>query len=491
MAVFKCMTFDYGASGGRGMLGEYDGSRLTLSELHRFSNDPVTLSGHLQWDLPRLFFELKQGLIKASIAGHKDIASVGVDTWGVDFGLLDAYGMLLSNPFHYRDTLTEGEMEKVFEAVPKKELYTRTGTQFLRFNTLFQLTALKRLYRDYLARAKDLLFMPDLLNFLLCGVKVSEFSIASTSQMYNLDLKDWDISLLSQLGIDANILQPIVLPGAKLGNILPDIADETGIFADVCAVCGHDTGSAVLAVPMKKGERCAYLSCGTWSLLGVELDAPITNKQAFEVEYTNEGGFGRTTRFLKNIMGLWIYQEVKREFERREGAVNYATLDAEILAAPAFACFIDPDAEAFISPGHMTEKIREYCRTTGQTVPQSRGAVLRCVLESLSLKYRFCIEQLETVLGYSLPLLRVVGGGCKDKILMRFTANAIGRPVCAGPVEATATGNMAAQLITAGEAADAWQAREIVAASFGVEEYLPEDSAVWTDIYKQYKNIIK
>lgn len=491
MQTRKVITFDYGASSGRGILGQFDGERLSIDELHRFSNDPVRVTGHLTWDVLRLFHELKAGLIKAAIAGHKDIASVGVDTWGVDFGLLNEYGQLIGNPFHYRDELTEGEMERVFSVVPKKELYLRTGLQFLRFNTLFQLAAIRRQYPALLAQAKDLLFMPDLLNYLLTGKKAAEFSIASTSQMVNLNTGDWDRELLQTLGLPSDILQPIVPSGTMLGEVLPDIADECGVAPRVCAVCGHDTGSAVLSIPMKRGEKCAYLSCGTWSLLGVELDAPRNDEGGFSVEYTNEGGFAGTTRFLKNIMGLWIYQEIKRECERKEGAVDYKTLDAEILQAPAFTCFIDPDEDRFMTPGHMADKIRDFCRETGQTVPETRGQLLRCVQESLSMKYRYAIEQLQGVLGYELPCLRVLGGGCKDRILMQFASNATGRPVYAGPIEATAVGNMAAQLITLGDAKDRWEAREIVERSFDIATYEPKDHAAWEDAYGRFLRIVK
>ncbi len=491
MATKKIITFDYGATSGRGILGEYDGSRITATELHRFSNDPVRVTGHLTWDVLRLFFELKAGLIKAAIAGHKDIESIGVDTWGVDFGLLNAYGQLIGNPFAYRDELTEGEMERVFGIVPKKEIYDRTGLQFLRFNTLFQLTAIKEKYPEILAGAKDLLLMPDLINYLLTGVKAAEFSIVSTTQMFNLQNRDWDYELLAKLGIDPSILQKIVPSGTMLGGLLPDIAEETGIEnAKVCAVCGHDTGSAVLAIPMERGERCVYLSCGTWSLLGVELSAPRNDDAAFAIDYTNEGGFDNTTRFLKNIMGLWIYTEVKREFERREGEVDYDTLNAEVLAAPGQKCYIDPDDDRFMTPGRMVRKIREYCRETGQPEPETRGEVLRCVLESLALKYRYAIEQLEGVLGYYLPCMRALGGGCKNRILMQFTANAIRRPVYAGPVEATAFGNMAAQLITLGEAKDRWEARQIVARSTDIESYEPKDGETWGAMYEKFKEII-
>lgn len=490
MSTKKLITFDYGASSGRAILGEFDGERISIRELHRFSNDPVQLGEHLHWDILRLFYELKQGLIKASLAGAGDAASIGVDTWGCDFGLLDENGLLVSNPFHYRDSLTEGEMEEVERRFDRRTLYGRAGLQFMRFNTLYQLSALRRKAPGLLERAKDLLLTPDLLNYFLTGKKAAEFSIVSTTQMYHHASSGWDTDLLSQLGVDGSMLQQIVPSGTKLGPILPHIADETGISAPVTAVCGHDTGSAFLAVPMAEGERCAILSCGTWSLLGVELAHPVLTDEAFAVDYTNEGGYGGTVRFLKNIMGLWIYGEVKREFERREGAVDYKTLDAEIEAAPSLASFIDPDREEFFTPGHMAEKVRDFCRRTGQRIPSTRGEVLRCVLESLALKYRYSIDALEQVLSTRFDRLRVVGGGCKDRLLMRFTANALGRPVLAGPVEATALGNMAAQLITLGEASDRWEVRRIISSSFGTEEFVPDPKDGWAAAYASFRELL-
>jgi rhamnulokinase len=481
--VKKLLTFDYGASSGRGILGRFDGESLQISEVHRFANEPVFAFGHYYWDVLRLFHELKQGMIKTAREGHRDIASIGVDTWGVDFALLDEDGLMLGNPFYYRDSLTNGEMERVFEVVPKKELYDRTGLQFLKFNTLFQLTAIKRTYPALLERAKTLLFMPDLLNYMLTGEKSAEFSIASTSQMLDVHKGDWDRELLEKLGIPLSILSPVLLPGQILGQTTEQIAEETGIYSLVSAVCGHDTGSAVLAVPMEKGEKAAYLSCGTWSLLGVELDSPQTSEKAFAAEYTNEGGFGKTIRFLKNIMGLWIYQEVKREYERDFGAVSYAELDAAIAKAPAFQSFIDPDAPEFMDKGQMTARIQAYCRKTNQPVPEGIGPLLRCVLESLAMKYRYAITALEDILGEKLPVLRVVGGGCKDELLLTYTANATNRQVIAGPVEATAIGNLCVQLIALTEVDGIWQARELASKSFETKTYLPRETSAWETAY--------
>lgn len=486
----RYLTFDYGASSGRGILAEFDGQKLTMREIHRFVNDPVYAFGHYYWDLLRLFNEMKNGLLKLRQEGIKDVAAMGVDTWGVDFALLDCYDKPMSNPFYYRDALTDGEMEAVYAKIPKAELYGRTGIQFMKFNTIFQLSALRHRYPAMLDSAKTLLLMPDMLNFMLTGVKASEYSIASTTQLLDVRARSWDPEILDRLDIPKDMFLPVMQPGQILGNTTASILNDTGMQVPVAAVCGHDTGSAVLAIPMEKGERCAYISCGTWSLLGVELDAPRTDDAAFSIEYTNEGGFGGTIRFLKNIMGLWIYQEVKRELEKESGAISYAVLDAEIAAAPSLARFIDPDADVFFEKGHMIEKIQQYCRESGQSVPETRGEIFRCVLESLAMKYRYAVEQLESLLGYTLPVIRVVGGGCKDKLLMDYTARATGRRVLAGPVEATAIGNICAQMIATGDVANVWQAREVVAASSDIQDYTTEDRSAWDEQYARFRTII-
>lgn len=491
MSNRKLITFDYGATSGRAILGNFDGEKLTIEEHHRFDNQPVMVNGHLYWDVLRLYHELKQGLINIARTGITEVDGIGIDTWGVDVVLLDKEGLMVNNPFHYRDTMTDDAMEKVFSKIPARELYARTGTQFMKFNTIFQLSAIKEKFPRMLENAETMLFIPDYFNYLLTGVKSSEYSIASTSQMYNLETKDWDYEMIEKLGIPTDMLQKITPAGKVLGDILPEITAETGINGKCISVCGHDTGSAVLAVPMKKGENCAYLSCGTWSLLGIELEEPVVNDAAFDAQYTNEGGYNNTVRFLKNIMGLWIYSEIKREFEKKLGKTDYKTLDAEVLAAEPLKALIDPDDDRFMTPGNMTGKIRDFCMATGQTPPETRGEFLRCALESLALKYRCAIENCEKVAGYKIPILRVLGGGTKDKQLMQFTANAIQRPVLAGPVEATAIGNMAAQLLALGEAKDRWEVREIVARSFPIASYEPQDSALWEEAYQRYLKIIK
>jgi len=488
MAKRKILTFDYGATSGRAILGEYENGRLTTTELHRFQNNPVEINGHLYWDVLRLFHECKQGLIKAAIAGHRDIDAIGIDTWGVDFGLLDENNMLIGNPFNYRDCLTDNEMARLDKVFPLREIYSRSGVQLIKFNTLFQMTALRDQYPDLLKRARKLLFMPDLINYFLTGTISAEYSIASTSSMLNIATKDWDRELLTKLGIDPAILPPVTPPGRKLGKLLPKITEETGISCEVISICGHDTGSAFLAIPMEKGESCACLSCGTWSLLGSELENPVVSEESLLYNYSNEGGYDFTTRYLKNIMGLWIYGEVKREFERREGDVDYATLDREISAAPAFMSFIDPDDDLFMAPGRMVEKIQEYCEKTGQKVPKTRGEVLRVAQESLALKYRYSIDRLEKLTDKKLDTLRVVGGGCQNTLLMHFTANALQRPVIAGPIEATAIGNMTAQLLSLGEFADRWEARKVIGAAFEQKTFLPEEN--WEEAYRKFEAFV-
>ena len=489
----KLLGFDYGASNGRGMLGEFDGERLALTEIHRFDNSPVWMGRHLRWDFPRLFHELKTGMRKAVGKGSPGgIESVGVNTWGVDFGLIDEYGELAYIPFHYRDELTEGAMEALRAVVPDDELYRRTGIQFMRFNTIYQLFSLNRHYPSALSHAKKLLFLPDLFGYFLTGEMTAEYSIASTTAMLDVKRRNWDTELLDRIGVDAGVLPAISMPGVPLGAILPQVADETGTGRiQAISVCGHDTAGAVLASPLTAGNPGAYLSCGTWSLLGVELDEPLTHDSAYAAQYTNEGGYGGTIRFLKNIMGQWMVNEIKREYEIEYGPVDFPAMDAMERQAPAFVSFVDVDAPEFAQPGRMADKIYAYCDRTGQRRPDGLGALVRCVNESIALSYRVNIDALENILGYRLPELRAVGGGIKNRSLMAMAASALGRPVHAGPVEASAIGNILAQLLALGEINDRWEARRIVADSFNEQIYeplLPEASA-WDEALGRYRKI--
>lgn len=489
--MLKLLAFDYGASSGRGILGTFDGDRLQLNEIHRFSNDPVIVNGSFYWDILRLFHELKQGIIKCVKNGDKEIASMGIDTWGVDFGLLDAGGHLLGNPYHYRDSRTDGMMEAADNIVPSKEIYKQTGIQFQKFNTLYQLLAMKQGNSPLLEKAEKMLFIPDLLNYFLTGVKASEFTIASTSQMYSYKEGGWAKGLLEKLGIPTGILADLVDTGTTLGGLRKDVCHELGIGSvPVIAVAEHDTGSAVVSVPASEGPY-AYLSSGTWSLLGVESPGPVINDTTFNLNYTNEGGINRTVRLLKNIMGLWIYQECKRYWDKTGSLLSFDELEEEAAQVKPFTAWIDPDDDVFYSPGDMPNKVMEFCRRTGQRVPESKGAVVRCIMESLALTYRMAIEGLQEIVGYRIPKLHIVGGGCKNTVLCQFAANATGCEVIAGPVEATAIGNLAAQLIALGEVKDVSQARLLVSRSFPLQVYTPEDRTAWDEAYARFRQYVK
>ena len=488
--MLNLLAFDYGASSGRAIVGLYDGHMIKLEEHHRFANEPVMINGSLNWDILRLYHEMKQGISKSKKAGYSTIASMGIDTWGVDFGLLDASGKLLGNPYHYRDSNTEGILDEAFKIVSSKELYGQTGIQFMEFNTLFQLLSMKLKGVSILEKADTLLFTPDLLRYFLTGEKSTEYTIASTSQMLDATKGDWAYDLLNKFGIPTNILTQIVDAGTMAGKLSERVATELGLGRiPVVAAAGHDTASAVVSVPALEGKY-AYLSSGTWSLLGVETSAPVINDVTFKLNYTNEGGFGRKTRLLKNIMGLWLYQECKREWDNSGETMSFDELEAGAKGAEPFAALIDPDDIIFMRPGNMTAKIQNYCMNTGQKPPESKPAIVRCILESLALKYRMALEGLEGILGYKLPVLHIVGGGCKNTTLSQFTANAIGRPVITGPIEATATGNLVSQLIALGEVGSLKEGRELVRRSFPLVEYTPFSTSAWDDAYVRFSKMI-
>lgn len=487
----KVLAFDYGASSGRGILGRYDGSRLLLEEIHRFSNDPVMVGGSFHWDILRLFHEMKQGITKCVKNGHTDIASIGVDTWGVDFGLLGQKGELLGNPFHYRDARNDGMIEEACRRVDKREIYEHTGIQFLKFNTLYQLLSMKLSGSPMLEYASTLLLTPDLLNYFLTGVKVTESTIASTTQMVDPRTGTWAKELLEKLDIPQHMLTEIVDAGTVIGTLREELCNELNIGRiPVIAVAGHDTGSAVVSVPAMEGERYAYLSSGTWSLLGLESHTPIVNDTTYGLDYTNEGGVNRTFRILKNIMGLWIYQECKRAWDKSGEAMSFDELEAAALECKPFAALINPDEDMFMSPGKMPEKVQEYCRKTGQYVPQTRGEIVRCVMESLALKYRMAVTGLEKIAGYDIPVIHIVGGGCKNTLLCQLTANATGRHVTAGPIEATAIGNVVTQLIALGEVKNLAEGRMLIRDSFPIQEYRPAEREAWEEAYSKFCRLL-
>src|SRR5947209_4958697 len=466
-ATTKVLAFDLGAESGRGLVGSFDGERLALDVVHRFANGAVQTLETLHWDVLRLYAEMLLALRKATVE-HGELASVGVDTWGVDFALLGRGGTLLGNPRHYRDPHTEDIMEAAFAVVPRAEVFRQTGIQFMRFNTLFQLLALARDRSPLLEMADTLLFIPDLFHYWLTGIKVNEYTDASTSQMIDPHSRIWATDLVRRLGLPDRILGSLVQPGTVLGPLRPSVAQQAGVSAfPVIAPATHDTAAAVAAVPAA-GESWAYISSGTWSLMGVETRQPLTDERALRVNFTNEGCAGGTIRLPKNIMGLWLVQECRRAWERGGKTYSYEELMRLAEAAPPFVSVLNPDDASFILPSAMPAAIADFCRRTGQAVPVEPGAVVRCALEGLALRYRWVLERLEELVGRRLDAIHVVGGGCQNSFLCQLTADACNRPVIAGPVEATAVGNALVQLIGLGMIGSLAQGRAIVRRSFDV-----------------------
>ena len=484
----RVLAFDFGASSGRAIIGCFDGDKITLEEEHRFSNDPVSVGGTVYWDVLRLFYEIKQGIVKAKIAGGFD--SIGIDTWGVDFGLIDSEGKLMENPVHYRDTRTAGLVEESFKTMPKEKLYGITGIQFMELNTLFQLISLKK-YRPWmLERADKMLFMPDLFAYMLTGKMCAEYSIATTSQLIDLETKSWSEEILDAFGIKKSLFAPLVKPGTVLGELSKEICEECGVDpVPVISVCGHDTQSAITSVPCEDGNF-AFLSSGTWSLFGTELDKPIVNETSMNINITNEGGFNDSTGFLKNIIGLWLIQESRRQWKREGEEYSYADLEKLALAAEPFKCFIDPDAPEFVPHGNIPERVREFCRRTGQYVPQTVGEVMRCIYESLAMKYRLTFEKLRECTKRDYPVIHVIGGGTKDGLLCQMTANSCDRTVKAGPIEATVMGNVAVQLMSDGSVENIGQARKIIADSSELKIFEPKDTGDWAKAYEDFLKIV-
>jgi rhamnulokinase len=484
----KLLAFDLGAESGRGVLGLFDGGKLQLEVVHRFPNGGVRALEALHWDVLRLHAEVLAGLRSAG-ARHGGIDSVGIDTWGVDFALLGRDGSLLGNPRHYRDPHTEGVMEEAFARVPRAEVFRQTGIQMMRFNTLFQLLALRRDRSPLLDVAHTLLFMPDLFHYFLTGIKVNELSDGSTSQMLAPDTRRWAYPLLEAFGLPTNILGTLVPPGTVLGPLRASVAEETGLAGvPVIAPASHDTASAVAAVPAS-GDSWAYISSGTWSLMGVELAAPLVGEAARAANFTNEIGHGGTVRFLKNVMGLWLVQECRRAFERAGRPHSYEELMRLAAEAPPFLSVLDPDDAGFILPANMPAAIADYCRRTGQPAPGGVGPTVRCALEGLALRYRWVLERLEELTGRRLEVIHVVGGGSQNELLCQLTADACDRPVLAGPVEATAIGNVLVQAIGLGVLGTLADAREVVRRSFEVKRYDPRSPERWHGPYERFRGL--
>ncbi len=485
------LALDLGASGGRAIVGRFDGERLALAEMHRFANGPIALpragGTSLHWDVLDLFAQIKRGMAAAAGGG---LVSMGIDTWGVDYGLLDRAGALLGNPYHYRDNRTDGMMEEAFRRVPREEIFAATGIQFMQLNTLYQLLAMVVRNDPLLTVAETLLMLPDLLNYWLTGRIVSERTIASTSQCLDPFTGGWAQPLLARLGIPTGLFTPMIAPGVVLGELLPEAAAETGAPGlAVVAVGSHDTASAVAAVPAE-GADYAYLSSGTWSLMGIERDRPVVNERSLAFNVTNEGGVCDTIRLLKNIAGLWTIQECRRTWMQEGVKLSWDEIVQLAAVAPAFTALIDVDAKDFAAPGDMPARIRAYCARTGQPVPQDRGTVARIVFESLTLKYRRTLEMLDELAGRRLAVLHIVGGGTQNRLLSQFAANAIGRPVIAGPIEATAIGNILMQMLATGAISSLAEGRAVVRASFETEMFLPRDMDAWDEAAARFAKLV-
>jgi rhamnulokinase len=489
MSTQKILAIDLGAESGRGLIGSFDGDRLGLEVVHRFANGGVQTLDTLHWDVLGLWREILTTLRKAE-AEHGPLASVGVDTWGVDFALLGRDGTLLGNPRHYRDPHTETIMDQAFARVPKAEIFRQTGIQFMRFNSLFQLLAMMRDRSPLLDAAETMLFIPDLFHYWMTGIKVNEYTNASTSQMIQPGSRSWARDLIRSFGIPEKILGTLVQPGTHLGHLRHTIASQAGVASiPVIAPATHDTAAAVAAVPAQ-GDAWAYISSGTWSLMGIETKAPKTDENTLRVNFTNEGGVGGTIRLLKNIMGLWLVQECRRDWERGGVTYDYAALIKMAEAAIPFASLINPDDASFILPASMPFAIGEFCKMTNQPIPEEPGDVIRCALESLALRYRWVLEWLEELAGKKLDTIHIVGGGCQNTLLCQLTADACDRVVVAGPVEATAIGNVLVQAIGLGLLGSLTEGRAVVRRSFEVRTYEPQHHDRWAEPYRRFLGMI-
>lgn len=484
----KILSFDFGASSGRAMLASYENGKIEMQEIHRFSNDTVSLRGTMYWDILRLFFEIKAGITKAVNSGGFD--AIGIDTWGVDFGLIDKKGNLIANPVHYRDLRTEGIPDKVFEILPKEEIYRLTGTQFLRINTLYQLMYLKYNEPEMLEKCDKILLIPDLFAYFLTGEIHAEATIASTTNLFDPNLCDWNFELIEKLGLPKSIFPSVIKPGSVYGMLSDEICEELGCQkVPVIAVAEHDTASAVVATP-SLSDDFVYISCGTWSLFGIESKKPILTAEAEAANFTNEGGFNNTIRFLKNIMGLWLIQESRRQWRREGEEVGFDTLESEALQSQPFKCFIDVDHPDFETAGNLPKRVKEFCRRTGQYVPQTRGEIMRCIYQSLAMKYKYTFHSLQDLSGKNYSHINILGGGIKDKLLCQMTADACNVEVLAGPSEATVMGNIAVAYNALGEIENLKAIRQAVTNSTELKKYQPVDNESWEKAYNDYLKIL-
>jgi rhamnulokinase len=490
-ATQNFLAFDFGAESGRALLGAFDGDRLTLADVHRFPNTPVRLPTGLHWNVLQLWQEIKQGIGLAGKTLGSAPTSIGIDTWGVDFGLLDCNGELVGLPYHYRDSRNDGMLEAAYQRVPRAEIFAQTGIQFMQINSLYQLFAMTLQQAPVLDIAHTFLTIPDLFNYWLTGRKVCEFSNATTTQCYNPIQNAWATSLVLALGIPTHIFPEIVEPGTVLGVLSSALMAEMGLpgAIPVIAPASHDTGSAVAAVPAAN-QNFAWISSGTWSIVGAEVPTAVVNEQTLAYNLTNEGGVNHTYRLCKNVAGLWVVQECRRAWARQGEEYSYAQLTEMAAQATPFSAIIDPDHPVFLKPSEpgndMPSRIQARCQASGQVVPTSKGAIIRCALESLALKYRWVLEKLELILGHPLDPVHIVGGGTQNRLLCQLTADATGRQVIAGPVEATAIGNVMVQAIALGQLGSLAQGRDLIRRSFEVVSYEPTlDRSRWDAAYER------
>ena len=481
----KCFfAVDLGATSGRTIIGTLDGETIRLEELTRFDNHLIQTGGHFYWDIYALYNEMIKGL-RTAAQRHINICSIGIDTWGVDFVCVGKDGHLLRNPLAYRDPHTMGIMEEYFaEAMEKKKVYDITGIQLMNFNSLFQLYAMRKNHNTALEQADKVLFVPDALSYMLTGKMVCEYTIASTSQMLDPRTKQLDDDLLGSVGLTKNHFAEMVLPATIIGELTTEVQEMTGLGAiPVVAVAGHDTGSAVAAVPAKD-EHFAYLSSGTWSLMGIETRDAIINEESYSCNFTNEGGIEGTTRFLKNICGMWLYERCRKEWT--DAPASHTELQAEAMKQPAFVSLINPDNPSFANPSSMVKAIQDYCRDTKQPVPEGYAAICRCIFDSLALRYRQVFGYLKSMAPFPIEVLHIIGGGSLNNYLNQFTADSIGIEVLAGPQEGTALGNIMLQAKAQGEVSDIWEMRRIIANSLELKRFEPHHTAEWDEAYQRF-----
>lgn len=487
------LAIDLGASSGRVVAGRFDGKRLSLEEVHRFTNGGTYIGDRLYWDVLDLWKEIQNGLRAAGRRYGDHIRSLGVDTWGVDFGLLDKNDELLSNPRHYRDQHTSDIFEKAFAIVPREKIYDRTGLQFMPFNTIFQLLALKNAGSVALANAKSMLLMPDLFHWMMTGEKVNESTNASTTQMLDPSTGQWATDLINEFDLPTDILQPLTLPGTRIGKLRERLGEDLNVAsAEVVLPGTHDTASAVAAVPAEAGKNdWCYISSGTWSLMGVEAPAPIINARGGELNFTNEGGIEGRTRFLKNIAGLWLVQECRRIWGAQGRDYDWAEMVKRAEESTPLVSLVNPDDPRFSAPANMPDEIAAFCNETNQSAPIDEGSMIRCILESLALRYRMVVEWLEELTGNRINTIHIVGGGVQNELLCQMAADATGRVVVAGPIEATAIGNVMVQAVSAGDIDSIDDARAIIRESFAAKSYEPSDASGWEEAYATFQNLVK